>query len=60
MGKGSVGIVATGAGFLYPPKGAAIDNDPSMQHVIADYLADNELRVITVASGWDIALRSGT
>jgi hypothetical protein len=52
--------VVAGAGFLYPLKGAAIDDGPSMRQVIADYLADNDLRVTTLASGRDIALRSGT
>jgi hypothetical protein len=52
--------VATGAGFLHPPKGAAIDDDPSMPQVIADCLADNDLRVTMLASGRDITLRSDT
>ena len=33
----------------------AIDDDPSMRSMIADYLTQNELRVTTLASGRDIA-----
>jgi hypothetical protein len=50
-------IVGNGAAIRYPPKGAAIDDDPSMRQVISDF-ADNGLRVTTLASGRDIALRS--
>ncbi len=32
----------------------AIDDDPSMRQMIADYLSDNEMRVTAVASGKDI------
>ena len=33
----------------------AIDDDPSMRQMIADYLGDNEIRVTTLATGRDIA-----
>jgi len=33
----------------------AVDDDPSVRQMIADYLADNELRVTTLASGREIA-----
>jgi two-component system, OmpR family, response regulator len=33
----------------------AVDDDPSVRQMIADYLTDNEVRVTTLASGRDIA-----
>jgi two-component system, OmpR family, response regulator len=33
----------------------AVDDDPSVRQMIADYLADNEVRVTTLASGREIA-----
>ncbi len=33
----------------------AIDDDPSIREAIADYLADNDLRVTTLASGRELA-----
>ena len=33
----------------------AVDDDPSMRQMIADYLGDNEVRVTAVASGQEIA-----
>ena len=33
----------------------AVDDDPSVRQMIADYLADNEVRVTAVASGRAIA-----
>ena len=38
-----------------PPHIVAIDDDPSMRQAIADYLADNDLRVTTLASSRDLA-----
>src|SRR5207344_396959 len=32
-----------------------VDDDPSVRQMIADYLADNEVRVTTLASGREIA-----
>src|ERR1700741_2377169 len=32
----------------------AVDDDPSVRQMIADYLPDNDLRVTTLASGRDI------
>ncbi len=46
--------VEPGAGRI-PPHIVAIDDDPSMRQAIADYLADNDLRVTTLASGRDLA-----
>jgi hypothetical protein len=61
MDKGSVGIVATGAGFLDPPKGAAIEGNRGITcRIDGSSFADNDLRVTTLASGRDITLRSGT
>src|SRR3979490_1125742 len=34
-----------------PPHVLAIDDDPAMRELIADYLGDNALRVTTVATG---------
>src|SRR5438094_2916559 len=34
-----------------PPHVLAIDDDPAMRELIADYLGENELRVTTVATG---------
>src|SRR5712672_251496 len=39
---------------MIPPHIVAIDDDPSMRQVIADYLADNDLRVTTLASGREL------
>src|SRR5512145_2217254 len=33
----------------------AVDDDPSVRQMIADYLGDNEVRVTAVASGQEIA-----
>jgi len=33
----------------------AVDDDPSVRQMIADYLGDNEVRVTAVASGREIA-----
>src|SRR5215475_10986497 len=33
----------------------AVDDDPSVRQMIADYLADNDVRVTTLASGREIA-----
>ena len=33
----------------------AVDDDPSVRQMIADYLSDNEVRVTTLASGREIA-----
>jgi two-component system OmpR family response regulator len=38
-----------------PPHIVAIDDDPSIREAIADYLADNDLRVTTLASGRELA-----
>ena len=38
-----------------PPHIVAIDDDPSVRQAIADYLADNDLRVTTLASGRELA-----
>ena len=38
-----------------PPHIVAIDDDPLMREAIADYLADNDLRVTTLASGRELA-----
>src|SRR5258706_13640795 len=38
-----------------PPHIVTIDDDPSMREAIADYLADNNLRVTTLASGRELA-----
>src|SRR3982074_3841219 len=37
-----------------PPHVLAIDDDPSMRELIADYLGENDLRVTTVATGADM------
>jgi two-component system OmpR family response regulator len=37
------------------PHIVAIDDDPSIREAIADYLADNDLRVTTLASGRELA-----
>jgi DNA-binding response OmpR family regulator len=37
-----------------PPHVLAIDDDPDMRRLIADYLSENELRVTTVATGADM------
>ena len=42
---------------MSPPKAAhvlAVDDDPSVRQMIADYLTDNEMRVTAVASGREI------
>src|SRR3954469_16204928 len=33
----------------------AVDDDPSMRQMIADYLGDNDIRVTTLATGREIA-----
>src|SRR5258705_5333898 len=38
-----------------PPHIVVVDDDPSMREAIADYLADNDLRVTTLASGRELA-----
>jgi DNA-binding response OmpR family regulator len=38
-----------------PPHIVTIDDDPSMRQAIADYLAGNDLRVTTLASGRELA-----
>ena len=40
---------------MSPPHIVAIDDDPSIREAIADYLADNDLRVTTLASSRDLA-----
>jgi DNA-binding response OmpR family regulator len=40
---------------MIPPHIVAIDDDPSIREAIADYLADNDLRVTTLASGRELA-----
>src|SRR5258706_13588179 len=37
-----------------PPHVLAIDDDPAMRELIADYLGENDLRVTTVATGADM------
>src|SRR3981081_2369788 len=37
-----------------PPHVLAIDDDPAMRELIADYLCENDLRVTTVATGADM------
>ncbi|WP_280151178.1 response regulator [Piscinibacter sp. XHJ-5] len=38
-----------------PPHVLALDDDPAIRELIADYLAENELRVTTVATGRELA-----
>ncbi len=40
---------------MIPPHILAIDDDPSIREAIADYLADNDLRVTTLASARELA-----
>jgi len=40
---------------MIPPHIVAIDDDPSIREAIADYLADNDLRVTTLASDRELA-----
>src|SRR5438105_13759679 len=37
-----------------PPHVLAIDDDPAMRELIADYLGENDLRVTAVATGADM------
>src|ERR1700716_3373378 len=39
---------------ILPPHVLAIDDDPAMRELIADYLGENDLRVTTVATGADM------
>jgi DNA-binding response OmpR family regulator len=38
-----------------PPHVLAVDDDPSVRQLIADYLTDNDVRITTLASGREIA-----
>ena len=42
---------------MIPPHIVALDDDPSIREAIGDYLADNDLRVTTLASGRELAER---
>jgi two-component system OmpR family response regulator len=55
MFDGGEGRMVTGQAAATTAHVLAVDDDPSVRQMIADYLADNEVRVTTLASGREIA-----
>ena len=54
-GAFKAGFVATGEPIVNTPHVLAVDDDPSMRQLLADYLGENGLRVTTLCSGRAIA-----
>jgi CheY-like chemotaxis protein len=55
MPDGAIGLMGPGQSTV-TAHALAVDDDPSVRQMIADYLGDNDVRVTTLASGREIVM----